>query len=314
MDKDKEVTILMPVYNSEKHIRSSIQSILKQSYKKFKLFIIYDESSDNTLNIIKEFNDKRIRLFINKRLGLIESLNFGILKTESEYIARMDSDDLSHPKRIEQQIKLLENSNADICGCNYFTINKKSIILQNYELPIDQKDLHIKIASNVPFCHGSLVAKTKIFKKFNYGSGENNIVEDYYLWTKMIRNGITFTNVKEYLYYLRVHPNSRSNKNNNFKIYANNAIDSFIKKESDFLIEIFKSKTLLDFISMPLISVVRDYLLIFKKLKTIKKIDSSLKMDIALLILRIKSKIYLILFVLKRIYFCLFQKIALKKQ
>ena len=314
MDKDKEVTILMPVYNSEKHIRTSIQSILNQTYKKFKLFIIYDESSDNSLKIIKEFNDKRIRVFIHKGLGLIKSLNFGILKTESLYIARMDSDDLSHPERLEKQIKLLESSNADICGCNYFTINKDSIILQNYLVPIDQKDLYIKIASNVPFCHGSLLAKTKIFKKFNYGSGENNIVEDYYLWTKMMKNGITFTNVNEYLYFLRVHPNSRSNKNNNFKIYANNAIDSFIKQESNFLIEIFKFKTLLDFINMPIISVVRDYLIILKKLKKIKKNNSSVKEDLKLLILIIKSKIYLILFVLKRIYFCLFKKIALKNK
>ena len=100
-----QLTVILPCYNSEKYIYQSITSILNQTFKNFKLIIINDGSTDNTLKIIKSFKDKRIKLINNKgNKGLIYSLNKGISQANSIYLARMDGDDISERSRLEEQI------------------------------------------------------------------------------------------------------------------------------------------------------------------------------------------------------------------
>ncbi|GAI32307.1 unnamed protein product, partial [marine sediment metagenome] len=84
------VTVLMPVYNGEKYLEQAINSILNQTFKDFEFLIIDDGSTDNSVEIIKSFNDSRIKLFLNnKNLKLIATLNRGIKLANGKYIARM---------------------------------------------------------------------------------------------------------------------------------------------------------------------------------------------------------------------------------
>src|SRR5580698_9685158 len=106
-----KVTVLMPVYNGEKYIKEALESILQQTFIDFEFLIINDGSTDNSVSIIKSFNDNRIRLIHNeKNSGLVYSLNKGIGLSNGEYIARMDCDDVSIPERLEKQVGFL-NSN-----------------------------------------------------------------------------------------------------------------------------------------------------------------------------------------------------------
>ena len=101
------LTVLMPVYNSEKYLAEAIESILSQSYTDFEFLIINDGSTDRSETIIKSYNDKRIIYIKNKsNLGLIKTLNKGISLVKTKYLARMDSDDKSHPERLKKQIQL----------------------------------------------------------------------------------------------------------------------------------------------------------------------------------------------------------------
>ena len=114
------VSVVMSVYNSEKYLKSSIESILCQDYSNFEFIIINGGSTDSSLKILNEYKekDKRIIILDNiKNKGLIYSLNKGIENSKGKYIARMDSDDFSRKTRLSEQVKFMEkNTEIAMCG------------------------------------------------------------------------------------------------------------------------------------------------------------------------------------------------------
>ena len=112
----KKVSILMPMYNSEKYIKESINSILNQEYKNFELIIVDDGSIDSSIEIVKEYNDSRIKLYENiENKGLPYTRNKLLSLATGEYIALFDSDDIALKNRIKAQVEFLEkNKNIDI--------------------------------------------------------------------------------------------------------------------------------------------------------------------------------------------------------
>ena len=104
------VTVLLPVYNNP-NINLCIDSVLKQSYKDFELLIIDNASTDNTVEVIKSYDDPRIKLVINEEnIGPTGSLNKGVNLINTKYIARIDADDLMLENRLEKQVRFLENN------------------------------------------------------------------------------------------------------------------------------------------------------------------------------------------------------------
>ena len=103
-----KITVLLPVYNSDKYIRESIDSIIAQSFTDWDMLILNEYgSSEVCTSIVKEYEskDSRIKVIQNtKRLGLAESLNLGIREARGEYIARMDADDISKKDRFQKQV------------------------------------------------------------------------------------------------------------------------------------------------------------------------------------------------------------------
>ena len=93
---EKIISVILPVFNGEKYIRESVESILCQTFKEFEFIIIDDGSTDKSVEIIKSFNDSRIKLLRNnENKGIIFSLNKGIEEATGKYIARMDGDDIA---------------------------------------------------------------------------------------------------------------------------------------------------------------------------------------------------------------------------
>lgn len=106
---NNKVTVLMAEHNTkEEELRSSIESILNQTYENFELLIIDDCSNKKSTEIIKSYKDSRIKLIHNEEnLGLAESLNKGINLINTEYIIRMDTDDIAKKNRIEKQMNFV---------------------------------------------------------------------------------------------------------------------------------------------------------------------------------------------------------------
>lgn len=125
-----KVTVLMAEYNTkEEELRQSIESILNQTYKNFEFIIIDDFSEDKSTKIIKSYDDDRIKIYRNdKNIGLAESLNKGIKLSNTDFIIRMDTDDIALEDRIEKQVKFaLEHPEYSIIAgkANCFGTNRK---------------------------------------------------------------------------------------------------------------------------------------------------------------------------------------------
>jgi glycosyltransferase involved in cell wall biosynthesis len=111
------VSVVIPMFNVEKYIEQSIQSVLNQSFHNFELILVDDGCSDNTINLVKTFNDHRIRLIQQKNRGLSGARNTGIDKSQGLYLALLDADDYWAPDKLTKHLRHL-NMNPDV-GVSY---------------------------------------------------------------------------------------------------------------------------------------------------------------------------------------------------
>lgn len=201
----------MPVYNTEKYLNAAIDSILNQTYHNFELIIIDDCSTDNSPRIINEYKDSRIiRIRNDKNLGLVKTLNKAISMAKGNYIARMDSDDVSHNLRFEKQMCFIKSQEADLCGCHYHIINEFGTITESVLVPIKKELMPFFLVTTVPFAHGSVLMKRECFtnKNLEYRSGKN--IEDHDLWVSLYEENYKIVNINEYLFSYRSYSQSLS--------------------------------------------------------------------------------------------------------
>lgn len=125
----KKVSILMPMYNSEKYVQEAIDSVLNQTYENFELIIVDDGSIDSSVEIVEKYNDPRIKLYKNiENKGLPYTRNKLLSLATGEYIALLDSDDIALPNRLQIQVDFLErNQNVDIVGSSAIIFGKYKI-------------------------------------------------------------------------------------------------------------------------------------------------------------------------------------------
>lgn len=211
--KMPKATVLMPVYNGEKYLKEAIESILNQTFKDFEFLIINDGSTDNSVKIINSYQDKRIRLVHNEtNLGLIYTLNKGIDLVESEYIARMDCDDISSTNRLSKQIKYLDqHPEVGILGSWVKIIGDHSFIGKYY---IKHEEIKASLLFNSSLAHPSVTMCKEILDQHNFRYDERfKHAEDYEMWTRMI-DLTDFANLPEPLLSYRKHPESISKTQN----------------------------------------------------------------------------------------------------
>lgn len=171
------ITVVIPAYNASSHIEDAIKSVLNQSLKAFKLVIINDGSTDDTLTKIKKFQfDKRVEIINDgKNNGLISRLNQSIQMCESKYYVRMDADDIMFPDRLERQLLLMENNlEAVLVHNDVFSIDAYNNIL-GLRKQFDESKLNI--------VHPTVFAKTNFLKENLYRS-EFAYMEDLELWRR----------------------------------------------------------------------------------------------------------------------------------
>ena len=228
IDRKKLVSIIMPVYNSEKFIDSAIKSILKQTYKNFELIIINDGSTDKTINIIKShLVDKRLRLYSLKRRRIVACLNFGLKRAKGDYVARMDADDVSHPTRIAKQVNFLNNNiKYDIIGSRAKYIDEVNFFSKL--VPLLGDDCKASIIFKNPFIHSSIMIKKKIIISLG-GYKKYFKSEDYHLWSSFFEK-YKGKNLKENLIKYRVHSNQHGSNDKTKEKDIKKIQEKWIKK------------------------------------------------------------------------------------
>lgn len=205
MEKNILISVVIPVYNRRNYIVAAIQSILNQTYQHFELIIINDGSTDDSLSIIQSFKDDRIRIINNtKNKGVAAVGNQGIVAAKGKYLARLDSDDIALPTRLETQLAFLEKyPDIAILGTQALIFNTNKIFKRQLNVPMQPSILPIYSLFHCPFIQPSILVRTDIIKEFYYDEDFES-AEDYELWTRILRK-YKGGNLSETLVKYRMH-------------------------------------------------------------------------------------------------------------
>lgn len=205
-----KISVILPVYNGERFLREAIESILNQTFKDFELILVNDGSTDRSEEIMKSYQDHRIvRLDNGENLGLSKSYNRAIERARGEYIARMDADDVSDPKRLERQLSFLKrHPHVDIVGSGIVFIDENGQSRGQKHPQEDHALIKFSSLFSTPMMHPTIMGKTSVFKTYHYNEGLHNS-EDYELWSRLLFESKThFANIWEQLLKYRVFPHS----------------------------------------------------------------------------------------------------------
>lgn len=210
------ISVIMPAFNVENYIDAAIQSILNQTYTNFELLICDDGSKDNTVEIIRSYNDCRIQLFRNpKNLGNLKTTNFLLSKCKGEYITIQDADDYSELNRFEILINTFnQNKHLGMIGSNYQAVSFDLTPLYCGNLPLDTLEIsRICQKEVVPMLYASIMVKQELVKKVGgFSSFFNKKGYADFDWMSRIQELTQVINVKEVLYNYRRHTSSFTSK------------------------------------------------------------------------------------------------------
>ena len=214
MEKEKEiekekVSIIVPMYNAEKFIGKTIESVLAQTYQNWEMLIMNDVSTDNSLAIVSLYakKDERIKIVnTEKNAGVVKGRNFLIDLASGKYIAFLDADDYWHNEKLEKQIKFMKEKNASI-SCTEYTRVKENEEKINDVIIKEEISYNDMLKNNYLGCLTVIYDAKKIGKRY-FKELEKN--EDYVLWLEIVKDVNTIYGLKENLAYYRVLDNSRS--------------------------------------------------------------------------------------------------------
>ena len=214
MEKEKEiekekVSIIVPMYNAEKFIGKTIESVLAQTYQNWEMLIMNDVSTDNSLAIVSMYakKDERIKIVnTEKNVGVVKGRNFLIVLASGKYIAFLDADDYWHNEKLEKQIKFMKEKNASI-SCTEYTRVKENEEKINDVIIKEEISYNDMLKNNYLGCLTVIYDAKKIGKRY-FKELEKN--EDYVLWLEIVKDVNTIYGLKENLAYYRVLDNSRS--------------------------------------------------------------------------------------------------------
>lgn len=234
MNKTPLVSVVMSVYNGEKYLRDSVESILNQTFKDFEFIIIDDGSTDNTKKIIQSYKDKRIILISRENRGLVASLNEGIEKAQGVYIARQDDDDISLPGRFKTEVDLLEDHEDIVAvGSSIIVIDERGGQIAEHRVLTEDRELRDELLIRSPFAHGSIMFKKTSAQEVGLYQKQFWPAEDYDLWVRIGTQG-KFANINKPLYKYRVNSEGISAQNETKQLVKKQLIAMRAKSTSNY--------------------------------------------------------------------------------
>ena len=187
------VSIVMPVYNTAPFLEEAVNSILNQSFTDFEFIIIDDGSTDGSLDILRNFADKRIVLLSNgKNRGLVFTLHRGLKAARGRYIARMDADDISLSDRLSLQIDYMErHPEADLVASCVTLIDEAGDDIGVWRDDMEHvtpESVRSFLPINNSLAHPTVLVKAEIIRSLGYRAAQRD-AEDYDLWLRWASAG-----------------------------------------------------------------------------------------------------------------------------
>lgn len=209
-----KISVVMPVYNGEKYICETMDSVLNQTFGDFEFIIINDASKDRTEEIIKSYNDDRIVYLINEQnLGVAGTLNRGLENAKGEYIARIDADDIAIAERFEKQVAFMDaHPDVGVCG-SHIRIFEEDGAERDFIYSETDKELRVDMLFNSGFAHPAVMLRKSVLDENNiFYNLEFEKAEDYRMWYDIMKKSMGH-NLQEPLLRYRHHSNQVTKTN-----------------------------------------------------------------------------------------------------
>ncbi len=228
------LTIIMPVYNASAFVEETVESILNQTFKDFELWIADDASTDESLSIVKSFNDLRVKIFPNAtNQGRVNTVNKMVKEIASPFFTITDADDVSHPQRLKRQIEFLEShSDYLMVGTSYWAMDEKGFLVREMKLKTDVKELRSAALNQSQFLGPTTVMRKTVLDHFP------EFYREYFIdnfadadLSCRILDKFNSTNIDEPLYFYRVVKNSVTRKKVTVRNLNLNQVIAFLSRQ-----------------------------------------------------------------------------------
>jgi len=204
------VTVGLPVYNAERHLEECLQSILGQTFEEFDVLAVLDAPTDRSEEILRDLADFRFRIVRNERnLGQAACSNLILEQSKNPLIARMDSDDVMHPERIERQYRFMnEHPEIDVLGSRFDEIDDRGKTTRDpFPLPLTHEEIRATFRRMSVVHHPTVMYRRERIRAVGGYNPERRYAEDLDLWLRCFLEGLQFANLPDVLLHYRVHHN-----------------------------------------------------------------------------------------------------------
>jgi glycosyltransferase involved in cell wall biosynthesis len=208
------VSVVMPVWRPKpEFLRIAVQSVLGQTLRQLELVIVEDPSDVSSSDVLDEFEDDRIRHFLNPaRSSIVEQLNIGLAKCRGEFVARFDADDVCHSRRLEKQVDFLTaHADVSVVGSQIGIIDEQGRRLGFRSYPAAHQQIVAAMGRFNPIAHPSVMFRKQPvidaggYRLIQSGGWSSPLCQDYDLWSRLARRGIQFANHADLLVEYRIH-------------------------------------------------------------------------------------------------------------
>ena len=233
------VSVIMPAYNAEKYIGQAVESIINQTYSNWELIIVDDKSIDNTLNIIKEYKDERIKVYMNDvNKGIAFTTNRGIENSNGKYIALLDDDDIAEYNRLELQVQYLEqHEEIDILGGRTVLIDSDGEYVKFLNTPRNNpKYIKAVLLFNcMDFLNSTAMIRKGFIELYNLCYRENCYgMQDFKFYIDSSKVG-NISTIDRLLLRHRIHEKNETTRN--MTVYAKERVEKYAEFQRDSLKE-----------------------------------------------------------------------------
>lgn len=207
MPKTPRVTVFIPVHNRERYVRVAVNSILDQTFEDFELLVVDDGSTDGTRAALDAYSDPRLRVVSNERnLGIPATRNRGLELARGEYIALLDSDDHAYPRRLERQVRFLDDRPeiAQVGSWCSFMDSEGEMLDRIRRQPLDPDDVHAHMLFHCPIINRTVLARTAVLRDQGYDTDFPRC-QDYEMHARLVCNGHRLANMPRILVCGREH-------------------------------------------------------------------------------------------------------------
>lgn len=212
------ISVVIPAKNAEATLADTLGSLAMQSFRDFEVVLVNDGSTDKTADIAASFADRlAIKVVTHEESkGVAESINDGLNASDSDYVARLDADDMAAPQRLERQIAFLRcHPDIDVCGSHMqiFSIeNGERVDHHVLAHPTESAEIRTALLQRCAIAHPSVLVRRSFFDRFGQYDPRFDFAEDYELWCRASLLGAQFANIPQVLTHYRRHANQVSSQ------------------------------------------------------------------------------------------------------